>query len=557
MSIVSKSLYRSMIGVGYIFEKKFINITKKGKEYNESVLFKILKKNENSEIGKKYKFKDIKSLEDFGRKFPITEYEYYEDYIKSMSKGQNNVLVNEKIEYFGHTSGTTGSQKLIPVTKSSRLVASKYMAILINRFSYNEFKENWNYGRGLIIADIVNTTYSEGGIPICSATSGGIRSIKGILKYLYTSPIEVMMIEDKESALYLHLLFGLQERGLLYISGVFISNVLDMFRVLEKHGEDLVRDIRKGSINKKVNITEDIRKKLINKLKPNASRADQLGKEIKKGYKGIAKRVWPSLTFISTVTGANFSIYDDKLDYYTDEIPVYSPVYAATEGTIGINPYVKKIEYVVIPDTCFYEFIPVNEEQSNKTLLLDELKVGEDYEIVVTNYSGLYRYRLGDVVKVKGYYNSCPSIEFLYRKKQVLNMVSEKTNEDHITNAIKNTMRYLKMSLVDYTTLPCNIVTPGRYLFYFEMKDILNKKELLLLEEVLDKELRKSNLAYDRARRGRKLDRLKIYLVKENTFNDIKEKLMCNGISKNQIKIPRVATNNEKILNILKRSKLI
>ena len=50
-----------------------------------------------------------------------------------------------------------------------------------------------------------------------------------------------MEIRDKEASIYLHLLFALKEVKLLYISGVFISNVLDLFRILEKEYESLVK----------------------------------------------------------------------------------------------------------------------------------------------------------------------------------------------------------------------------------------------------------------------------------------------------------------------------
>lgn len=472
-----------------------------------------------------------------------------------MTKGEKNILTKEDVEYFGHTSGTTGSQKLIPSTKSSRNAASKYMALLTNKISYDNFKENWNYGKGLMIADIVMSTYTECGIPICSATSGGMKSIRYLLPYLYTSPIEVMKVKDKEASIYLHLLFALKEVKLLYISGVFISNILDLFRILESEHENLVKDIRRGRIKSSLNIDEETRKYLNKLLSPNASRADNLENEFNKGCKGIAKRIWPSLTYIATVTGANFSIYDDKVNYYTDYLPIYSPCYAATEGMIGINPYVDKIRYVIIPDTCFYEFIPI-EAGENKTLTLDEVEIGSKYEIVITNQAGLYRYRLGDVIKVVGFYNNSPEVEFLYRKNQVLNMVSEKTNEEHLTNSIKETVRNMKLSLVDYTTIPDNSITPGRYAFYFEFRNNMSNYKVEVLEETLDKEIRKSNPAYDRARKSNKLGRPKIIFLADNTFNLIKESLFTKGISKNQIKIPRVVTNNKNILKIINKNKI-
>lgn len=519
-------------------------------------MFKILNKNSKCEFGEKFKFEDINSIEDFKNKVPLTEYSYYENYIRKMADGKKNVLISDDVEYFGHTSGTTGKQKLIPVTKRSRKIASKYMALLINKFSYDNFKENWNYGKGLMISDIVVTTYTKGGIPICSATSGGMKGIKYMLPYLYTSPIEVMTIKEKEDALYLHLLFGLLETNLLYISGVFISNVLDLFRVLESRHEDLVRDIKKGRISKKLNIDEDTRCHLNKYLKPNASRANQLENEFEKGFKGISKRIWPSLCYIATVTGANFSIYDDKVNYYTDSLPVYSPGYASTEAMIGINPYADKIRYVIIPDTVFYEFIPVEngDQKEQKTLCLDELKVGDKYEIVITNYAGLYRYRLGDIIKVVDFYNNCPEVEFLYRKNQVLNMVAEKTTEEHLTNAIRNTIKKLNLNLVDYTTMADNSITPGRYIIYFELKNDEASNSVKTLEETLDNEIRKSNLAYNRARNNKRLGMVKVIILSPNTFNLIKESLFSRGISKNQIKIPRVVNNNRNILSIVNRN---
>lgn len=557
-SFISKALYKIAIEGGRLVKKKFDKETSNCKKVNEEVLFKILRENCKSEIGIKFNFRNINSIDDYKEYVPLTQYDYYENYIRRMSNGEKNILISEGVEYFGHTSGTTGKQKLIPTTKTSRKLASKYMALLTNKFSYDNFRENWNYGRGLMIADIVMTTYTQGGVPICSATSGGMNGIRFILPYLYTSPIEVMKIKDKESSLYLHLLFALKETKLLYISGVFISNILDLFRILESKHQDLVRDIRRGYIRNNMNIDEDTRKKLNSLLSPDASRADKLEYEFEKGLKGISRRVWPNLSYIATVTGANFSIYDDKVNYYTDSLPIYSPAYAATEAMIGINPYANKIRYVIIPDTAFYEFIPQEEgeEDSQHTLCLEELEIGTKYEIVITNYAGLYRYRMGDLIQVVGFYNNCPEVEFLYRKNQVLNMVSEKTNEEHLTNSIKSTIKKLNLNLVDYTTMPDNSITPGRYAFYFEFKNSISNYKIKLLEETLDKEIRSSNLAYDRARNNKNLSMVKVILLQPNTFNTIKESLYKKGISKNQIKIPRVISNNRSILNIINRNKI-
>lgn len=542
-----------MISVGGLVEKRFNEYTLNSRYINEEVLFKILNKNSTSNYGKKYNFNSIKSVDKFKSNVPITDYLDYERYINEMLKGDKNILITDDVEFFGHTSGTTGKQKLVPVTKKSREVGSKYMALLIERFAYNNLKNKWNYGRGLMLADTVMTTYSQGGVPICSATSGGMDSIKVILPKIYTSPYEVMKIKDKNTALYLHLLFALEDKNLSYISGVFISNVLDALRTLEDNSESLVRDIRRGSINRNLNSDEETRKKLNKCLKPNAGRADKIELEFSKGFEGICKRILPKLIYIASVTGANFSIYDDMVNYYAGSLPIYSPAYASTEAMIGINPYISKIRYVIIPDTAFYEFIPIKEsnKENPKTYCIDELKVGEKYEIIITTYAGFYRYRLGDVVKVVDYYNNSPEIEFLYRKNQALNMVSEKTTEDHLREAISKTIKKLNLSLVDYTTLEDNSITPGRYIFYLGFNEEVSSNKIKFIEDTLDKELQKANLAYGRFRNNNRLACLSINIVRRNTFDVIKRYLISKGVSKSQIKIPRVITNKKDILNIL------
>ncbi len=542
-----------MISAGGLVEKKFNKYTLNSRYINEEVLFKILNKNSTSKYGEKYNFNSIKSVNEYKSNVPITDYLDYELYINEMLKGEKNILITDDVEFFGHTSGTTGKQKLVPVTKKSREVGSKYMALLIERFAYNNLKNKWNYGRGLMLADTVMTTYSEGGVPICSATSGGMDAIKVILPKIYTSPYEVMKIKDKNAALYLHLLFALEDKNLTYISGVFISNVLDALRTLEDNAELLVRDIRRGSINRNLNIDGETRKKLNKCLKPNAGRADEIELEFSKGFEGICRRIWPKLIYIASVTGANFSIYDDMVNYYTGSVPIYSPAYASTEAMIGINPYISKIRYVIIPDTVFYEFIPVKEsnKENPQTYCIDELKVGEKYEIIITSYAGFYRYRLGDVVKVVDYYNNSPEIEFLYRKNQALNMVSEKTTEDHLRESLSKTVKEFNLSLVDYTTLEDNRITPGRYVFYLEFNEEIPKSKIKFIENTLDKELQKANLAYGRFRKNNRLACLSINIVRRNTFDIIKRYLISKGVSKSQIKIPRVITNKKDILNIL------
>ena len=76
-------------------------------------------------------------------------------------------------------------------------------------------------------------------------------------------PIEVMEIKDRETSLYLHLLFALKEKNLMYISAVFISSILDLLRFLEDNYKKLIKDIRTGSINYSVKIDSKVKENCI------------------------------------------------------------------------------------------------------------------------------------------------------------------------------------------------------------------------------------------------------------------------------------------------------
>ena len=90
---------------------------------------------------------------------------------------------------------------------------------------------------------------------------------------------------------------------------------------------------------------------------------------------------------------------------------------------MGINIKENSGQYILVPGAMFFEFIPIHEnnieeeeEDISKVLFIDQLEIDKSYEIVITNFSGLYRYRMGDVIKIVGYHNASPIIEFQYRK---------------------------------------------------------------------------------------------------------------------------------------------
>ena len=94
-------------------------------------------------------------------------------------------------------------------------------------------------------------------------------------------------------------------------------------------------------------------------------------------------------------------------------VPILSTILAASEGLMGVSLDPTDdgdARYCLVPRAMFFELVPVSADSGETakmrggTLLPHEATIGRDYELVITNLGGLYRYRIGDVVRVAGFH---------------------------------------------------------------------------------------------------------------------------------------------------------
>ena len=132
-------------------------------------------------------------------------------------------------------------------------------------------------------------------------------------------------------------------------------------------------------------------------------------------------RVWKNLKFIFGIGSESFRIYTERMRYFLGDVKIHYSVFSASEGIFGCPIEMESDEMVLIPFSAFYEFRDA-ENTNADTITMDKVEVGKKYEIIVTNLSGFYRYRMMDVVEVCGFYGKIPKVRFLYRLNQVLNI---------------------------------------------------------------------------------------------------------------------------------------
>uniref|UniRef100_A0A3P8VBG6 GH3 domain containing n=1 Tax=Cynoglossus semilaevis TaxID=244447 RepID=A0A3P8VBG6_CYNSE len=482
--------YVALRAVGWLGRRqrmKLENDTLNVKKVQEQTLFKRLRNNANTCYGRQYNFSSMTEISSFRACHPITTYEHYREWIRRIAAGEEKVITAEKPLILAMTSGTSGSSSMLLSTKDTNHEFFLQGVTVCMDAMRQAFPSTDNLQLTTKFFYMPTFRQSEAGIPIGPNSSTPASS--RFMLSLYTTPAPAFEVVNEQHALYLHLLFALKDATVGILESNFVSTIFYAFTALQSHWQQLVKDIEEGKISKDLALEPKVRVVLEALMKPDPERAAQLRAHFQEGYRGIAKRLWPHLHLVLAVDSGSNQIYGEMLrENYCQGVPCYSPFYAATEGLIGVNlwPGDSDRRYVLCPRSMFCEFLPEGglEEEDPHTLLMEEVEDGQNYELVITNASGLFRYRLGDIVKVVGFHNQCPIVEFQYRRGQMLNVRGEKVSESLFLNALKNAVaQWPGAQLVDYCCAESGILgdstgsSDPHYQVFIELKGLRNLTE--------------------------------------------------------------------------------
>ena len=530
---------------GY-YKRSFDRAADRASQVNDQTLMAILRRHRGSEFGRRHGFERIDSPSTYRLALPLATHEDFAADIERMSAGDKNVLCADKISGFGLTSGTTGKSKLVPITVAQRRKTALAMMFLPQGFINELLPQNVPGGRGLLLINAAPPGHTAGGFPIGPGTSLGMRNMLRSSSRFWTSPREAYEISSQADALYVHLLFAIISGEARYISAPFASTVLDLFHTLELRAAELVYDVRQGSLRGVASLDPKLRRSLERHLVPQPALASWLADELSAGCADIARRLFPQLSYVNTVTSGGFGLYAQRLVHYLGELPIYSSIYAATEAVLGIGVALDAGRYALIPGQAHYEFIPeghIDEAQPN-TWQLDELQIGHRYELVLTTWSGLYRYRLGDIIEVIDRYRRTPLVEFRHRRGALLNICGEKTTERGAYTALLRSTGMSGLQLADFTTRIDTDSLPQRYVFYLELGSNEQPADVPALvsklADLIDSGLGQGNSLYDLSRQSQRIGAAAVRLVRSGTFRRLRDIFVMRGASATQVKVPRV-----------------
>jgi GH3 auxin-responsive promoter len=550
--------------VGRVMLRRLLQQMRQAKSVNAHTLWKTVEKNQYTEFGQKHRFGSLLAspytIKAYKEVVPLSTYRDYEEALARMQRGQQNVLVAEPLSSFTATSGTTGSAKLVPRTRTHQRIPTMIAGLINPATASGRFLKGVARGKGICLltcsGSIGNT---EAGIPVGEHSAMGMRRIAGIIPHLWCSPTEVFFLEDAPTARYLHALYGLCDRQAQYIAATYAPYTLQWMIDMEQRWSEAITDIECGTLSKNLILPPAIRQSLEARLTPNPTRAAELRAAAAQGFKGIVPRIWPQMAYVETVTTGSFAAYVPALSAYIGDIPLFSSFYGASESPIGVGLWPDRPrDYALLVGCAYYEFVPLADadQEQPKTVDLDFLIVGEFYEVVVTNFSGFYRYRMGDIVKVVGRYAETPILNFSHRRGTILNLAGERTTEAQIAIAItrlaETRSNEKESCLRDYTTAIDRSVNPPRYVFYIEPLGEPSPAAIAALDaeaQLLDTALSEANYSFQVQRRNGLIGKPQIKLLDPGSFNLLCERLALWNPkrNRNQLKVPRYMTDNQQL----------
>ncbi|XP_061765662.1 GH3 domain-containing protein isoform X1 [Nerophis ophidion] len=549
--------YLAMKAVGWLGRRQRAKLegdTVDVRKVQEDTLIGRLRKNQQTIYGKQFDFSSIKDSATFRARHPITTYKHYRELIGRVAVGEEKVITAEKVLILAMTSGTSGPSAMLLSTRDTNAeFFLQGVAVCLDAMRH-AFPATDSLQRTTKFFYTPTFRQSEAGIPI-GPNSSTPASSRHMLN-LYTTPAPAFQVPSEKDTLYLHLLFALKDPSVGTLESNFASTVFYAFSALQERWQELVEDIERGKVSAALNLEPDVRLKLEALMKPDPKRASELRAHFDAGFQGIAKRLWPDLHLVLAVDSGSNQIYGEMLRAnYCQGIPFYSPFYAATEGLIGVNlwPEDPRRRYLLCPRSMFCEFLPESslEEETPPTLLMEEVKEGQNYELVITNAAGLYRYRIGDIVKVAGFHNKCPIVEFQYRRGQMLNVRGEKVSEALFLNALKKAVtQWPGAQLVDYCCAESGILgdsTGGsdpHYQVFIELKGVRNLTEEQRYK--LDVCLQQNSAVYRSYRIKGSIGPMRVQLVAPGAFNELCKQMMSfSNTSPNTFKMHRVLRRKE------------
>ncbi|MEP6951243.1 MAG: GH3 auxin-responsive promoter family protein [Ginsengibacter sp.] len=457
----------------------------------ENIFQSILKTGLKTEFGKEHSFDKIKNHNDFVKNVPLREYEDFKKYIEKIKQGKHNILWKGLPIYFAKTSGTTSGIKYIPITKDS-------------------IDNHINTARNALLcymAQTGNTQFANGKMIFLSGSPeleriGGVPTgrLSGIVNHHIPRYLRANQLPS------------------------FETNCIDDW-------EEKLAKIVDETVNEKMTLVSGIPPWM-------QMYFDAL---VKKSGKKI-KDIFPDLSVI-VQGGVNFEPYKAKL-FETIGKPIDTiELYPASEGFFAFQDTRKEEGMLLNTDSgIFFEFVPAAEifNENPSRLPLKDVKLNENYVLIISSNAGLWAYNIGDTIK---FVSLNPyRVVVTGRVKHFISAFGEHVIGEEVEEALLKAAYAENIKITEFTVAP-KISRDGEkncHEWFIEFENL--PRNMKQFEKAVDENLRKKNIYYDDLIKGNILHPLKIFSIQKNGFINYMRSIGKLG---GQNKVPRLSNDRE------------
>lgn len=466
-----------------------------------AVLARLLSRGRRCEYGVRHGFGSIAGYEDFAARVPLVEYEELRSDVMRMVRGGRNVLWPGVCRNFAQSSGTSGGKsKYIPVTADSLRENHYAGGSAAVAFYLNLYPDSRLFGGRSFILGGSFSNELDGlprGVRVGDLSASLIANINPLVNLFRVPSRRVALMADWRQKLPA-LVEESAGSDITNISGVPSWFLTVLKGVIERAGASVIHD------------------------------------------------VWPNLE-VFFHGGIAFGPYRSQYDAITTPGHMrYIENYNASEGFFAVQDTLEGGSMRLLTDVgVFYEFVPV--DGGDKAVAAWQVEPGRVYSLVITACNGLWRYAIGDTVKIESV--EPLRISIAGRTKSFINAFGEELMVWNADAAIEATCRQCGAEVANYTAAPVYASggLRGRHQWFVEWaKAPACGAEAFA--DMLDAGLQAVNSDYQAKRSGGIfLDRLEIVEMPTGSFD---RWLASTGKLGGQRKIPRLA-NDRRIADAL------
>ncbi|MEV6012030.1 GH3 auxin-responsive promoter family protein [Streptomyces sp. NPDC051976] len=403
------------------------------------VLRDLLEYNAGTAFGREHDFGRLRTVDDFRRAVPVRDFTGLSPWIDRVTAGELQVLTTDDPVLYFTSSGSTGAHKRIPVTRA-------FMRTTFLPFYYAAWAPLLEHFPQVLDAPdaVLNLKYDPlttspapaGGRPHIGASQVdfGAQFGEPLAAELGTGapwttlPVEVAP-QDHIEKMYLRLRLAVQH-DVRCVIGINPAMVAAVPYQLDAWLPRILKEVRDGTVGG------------VRCATPDPRRAAEL--ESLRNHFGRLRpaHVWPRLAALFCWTTGAATLYLPALrEEFGVGVAALPAPSAASEGPVAVALDRHHSAGTLVPTASLYEFLPADQDlaDDSATLLPHELETGQDYHVVFSHIGGLYRYAVGDVVRVVDRHGGGPRLAYAGRGTRS-DAVGERLRDAQLIRALSRSL---------------------------------------------------------------------------------------------------------------------